>query len=856
MNIFKWLFNPDWFTFYAGGGGGPSSTTSYQTNIPEYAKPYVEQMLGATQRQIFTGGTDAQGNFQPTGFKEYIPYGATYQRDQQGNPVRDQQGRIMYTNTPQMAAEAAVAPTSPLQKQATAQLGNYVAPKETSAASKIAGDVAGRAAYSGSYLPFNAGLLRYDPSQTVRTDSFTSPFTAQGYMSPYMQNVVNTQQREARRQSEIQASQNRAQAAQAGAFGGSRQAIIEAERQRNLGTQLGDIQGTGLQQAFQQGQQQFNQEQANYMQAQQANMQAAQKAREMEEQSRQFGANLGLQGYGQTLQAAQLLGQQGAQKYQQDMQTLQAKMQAAQLEQQQQQAIINQQIQNYATQQQYPYMQLGIMSNMLRGLPMQAGTTSMYQAQPMGVQQMVGTAGALYNMGKAGAFKKGGEVKLAPGGIASGLNSYELEPMAKKLSDDQLQQKLQDQQTDQETKGIMQAEADRRSYVRSHMAGGGAIAFKEGDSVKNPFEDEETKPAAAKQKSGAAPTPKPAKGQTPTDKATKSDPAVDKYMGIMQPYMEEARKVTPAEQAITSAAQEKAPSLTEGVQELREARKAAGADPAMFERMRGEKRGMLDEAKSDAEKQAYMRKAQAWAAFASTPGPILKAGMMAVMKYADESIEDQERLRKVKSEILKSIHEIDMADYNESVGLADKAISNRKEAYGRALEANKALAHIQGQKAQTVAGLAKEGVQAGAGETRQKIAGEYGLKEAALRNAGRGEGASDKLELQHNKAADYERNKFEKRWEDSVKLQRQVLASAKPGSEAHTNAKKIIDQYEKESKENERKLAQKYPKAQTFADEGAAAPSGASTIAVGQVVDGYKFKGGNPNDKSNWEKVK
>ena len=42
---------------YPGGGGGPSSTTSYQTNIPEYARPYVETMLGATQRQVFTGGT-------------------------------------------------------------------------------------------------------------------------------------------------------------------------------------------------------------------------------------------------------------------------------------------------------------------------------------------------------------------------------------------------------------------------------------------------------------------------------------------------------------------------------------------------------------------------------------------------------------------------------------------------------------------------------------------------------------------------------------------------------------------------------------------------------------------------------
>ena len=50
MNIFKWLFNPEWFTFYAGGGGSqPRETVQTQTTIPEYARPYVEKMLGKTE---------------------------------------------------------------------------------------------------------------------------------------------------------------------------------------------------------------------------------------------------------------------------------------------------------------------------------------------------------------------------------------------------------------------------------------------------------------------------------------------------------------------------------------------------------------------------------------------------------------------------------------------------------------------------------------------------------------------------------------------------------------------------------------------------------------------------------------
>jgi hypothetical protein len=73
-------------------------------------------------------------------------------------------------------------------------------------------------------------------------------------MSPYMQNVVDIQQREARRQADVAAQQLGAQAVGAGGYGGSRQAILEAEQQRNLQTQLGDIQGRGLAAAYEDAQ--------------------------------------------------------------------------------------------------------------------------------------------------------------------------------------------------------------------------------------------------------------------------------------------------------------------------------------------------------------------------------------------------------------------------------------------------------------------------------------------------------------------------------------------------------------------------------------------------------------------------
>jgi hypothetical protein len=120
----------------------------------------------------------------------------------------------------------------------------------------------------------NVDAAQMGPAERVGTQSFTQPGSADQYMSPYMQNVVDIQKREAQRQSGIQGTQQQAQAAQAGAFGGGRDAIMRAERERNLGQQMGDIQAQGSQAAFQNAQQQFNTEQQARLAAQQSNQQA------------------------------------------------------------------------------------------------------------------------------------------------------------------------------------------------------------------------------------------------------------------------------------------------------------------------------------------------------------------------------------------------------------------------------------------------------------------------------------------------------------------------------------------------------------------------------------------------------
>lgn len=141
--------------------------------------------------------------------------------------------------------------------------------------------------------------FKMDPAQQVTTQSFATPGSADAFMSPYMQSVVQAQQREARRVSDVQQQAEQAQAARSGAFGGSRQGILQAERSRNLSRQLGDIQASGLQSAYQQAQQQFNTEQQARLAAQQANQQA--------------GLTVGAQNLGSQQSAQQLQTQTGLQ---------------------------------------------------------------------------------------------------------------------------------------------------------------------------------------------------------------------------------------------------------------------------------------------------------------------------------------------------------------------------------------------------------------------------------------------------------------------------------------------------------------------------------------------------------------
>jgi hypothetical protein len=112
----------------------------------------------------------------------------------------------------------------------------------------------------------------------VASQSFTQPGTAQQFMSPYQQNVLDVQKDRAVQDYQQQLTDTHSQAAKAGAFGGSRQAVQDATMNRDLQDRMAQIQATGTQQAFEQAQQQFNQEQGLGMQGQQFNAQTGMQA--------------------------------------------------------------------------------------------------------------------------------------------------------------------------------------------------------------------------------------------------------------------------------------------------------------------------------------------------------------------------------------------------------------------------------------------------------------------------------------------------------------------------------------------------------------------------------------------------
>jgi len=487
------------------------------------------------------------------------------------------------------------------------------------------------------------------------------------YMSPYMQNVVDVQKRGAIRDYQVGNTMQQAQATQAGAFGGGREAIQRAERERGLMGTLGSIQAQGSQAAYDQAANQFR------------------------------------QGIQQNLGINQLQNQYGSQM------------------QQQAQRPLDMAYQDFLNQQNYPYKQLGFMSDLVRGLPLgQKSTSSVYDQGPGIVQTLAGLGGAAYGFGKSGLFGKegglmtshaeGGQIedeepviRYADGGVTSPQNVENILP---KLSDQQLRQAKEAalNRRDVVEAQMIDAEMAERASIRGGlggafnqipqdqqeqmMAGGGIVAFAPGGvTYKKQFESSmETLKGLSGQQ------PEPLTPEQYEQGVTSRQPMLERIYGqdITKPYLEETK------------------TKRMGLADQLEKDKGLAFAMASL--------GMLARKRTPGESQKNQ--------LISGLGEAGQQFAGEVGKLQRDSREADDKLR--QSEILLAT-----AQQQRKEGMANKAMSLEDKADDKRQDAFKTKAAIQEKVAQLQSGLASTEMQ---GENALKVAGIHAAVQREMMN--------------------------------------------------------------------------------------------------------------------------
>jgi len=334
-----------------GGGGQPQQVTQTTSNLPEYARPYFENIMQRAQAESYRG---------------YTPYQAERLAGFRPEQIQTQQETMGLQRPGQFGAATGLT--------GTAGLGSLGAGQQ----------------YMG---------MATDPTQM------------QAFMSPYQQAVTDVAKRGAVREAQIAQMQANLGAARQGTYGGARQTLAQAERERGLLDRLSGLQAEGSQKAF-----------------------------EAARQAQQYGADLGLRGMGQGIQAGQTLGQLGQSQQQADLQRLTAQEAVGAQQRAFEQQRLDQAYADFLRQRDYPMEQLGYFSNLLRGIPVQLGSTQTTYAQPPSIASQVGGLGlAGLSIGKlAGAFADGGSVISGPSPeelheMGSGIGDKDLKAMENRL---------------------------------------------------------------------------------------------------------------------------------------------------------------------------------------------------------------------------------------------------------------------------------------------------------------------------------------------------------------------------------------------------------------------------------------
>lgn len=179
----------------------PAAGTSTQSTLSEWAGPYVTNMLGQAQALA-------------------------------AQPYQTYQGPL-------------TAGASQLQQNVFSGLGSLTVPQTLGQS------------FTGTGAPTVPTASLTGATQVVGQPSGI----AANYMNPYLQSVLQPQLEEMRRQAQINLQPTLAKLTGAGGYGGSREALMRSEADRNLLTEMTGAIGKGYASAFDTGRQQFNTEQ-------------------------------------------------------------------------------------------------------------------------------------------------------------------------------------------------------------------------------------------------------------------------------------------------------------------------------------------------------------------------------------------------------------------------------------------------------------------------------------------------------------------------------------------------------------------------------------------------------------------
>ena len=360
-----------------GGGGGssaPQENTTYTSDLPEYAKPFYEELLKQSGKQTYT--TDASGNV--TGVKTDTPY-----------------------------AGDRVAGFTDLQERVQTDVAGMGPRGEFDLAQTNIADAIGTSRTAAGGI---GSALGYTPG-TVESLGMTTPGTfdaaaATKYMSPYQTNVTDAAIREAQKQGDIQKNSRAMGSIGRGTFGSGREALMIGEADAQTRALIADLRAQGQEKSFLNAQSQFERDRAAGMTAEERTLQAEMDRRKLQQQGDQYGAGLqkdiGLAGLQAQMAGAGQQATIGAADQATDLELLQAQAATGAEQQAMSQEELNIAYQQYMENQDAERRALEFQSNILRGTAGALGSTQTQYAPAPSMASQIGGLGlaglGLYNV--------------------------------------------------------------------------------------------------------------------------------------------------------------------------------------------------------------------------------------------------------------------------------------------------------------------------------------------------------------------------------------------------------------------------------------------------------------------------